>query len=532
MTFIPSVLTKNDTNNSTTLTTNTTYTGTSTLITGYNTIVVTLTSTENSNAGGLEIQFSSDNVNWKAYYTDTYFTGTIFSKTYKIIDIYYRINYTTTSATFTITSRLSTVIDNDATSINSFYSNIDDGYHDAFGKLRVSNPLTLLDIKFPSDTTGTSEFLSNNMIICTKLENATATFGSSKCVMTATIDGGYYITQSRKYCIYQPGKSLLFLASGIIDDITNSGTYTARIGYFDENNGLFFENNSGTMNIVLRNNASDTSISQTNWNIDKFDGTGISGLELNFQTSQLFVIDFEWLSVGRIRFGFYLFGRIYYCHQITNINVLTAPYMLTPNLPIRHEIRLTSSSSKVTLTQICSSVISEGGYNPIGSPFSINNGTSGIDTGITETPILALSANMSTASSSNNKYNHQNIVPSSISVFGVSNPDFLIRIRLYLAPNSPTVTTWAAVNVNSVAQYALGGGTNITNINNTNILVESIYATGKNTSVFKGLDNVFTNLTQITSDIENTNSSVLLITAQTLSGNSDIYASINWNESF
>ena len=531
MTFIPSVLTKNDTNNSTTLT-ETTYTGTSTLITGYNTILVTLTSNKDSNAGGLEIQFSSDNSTWTTYYTDTYFSGTIFSKSYKIIDSYYRIKYTTASATlanFTITSRLSTAIDNDATNINSFYSNIDDGYHDAFGKLRVANPYTLLDIKFPSDTTATPEYKKNNMLICTESNNATATFGSSKCIMTTSIDGGYYITQSRKYCIYQPGKSLLFLASGIIKDSSNSGTYTARIGYFDDNNGLFFENSSGSLNVVIRNNAADTSIAQTNWNIDKFDGTGISGLTIDFEKAQLFVIDFEWLSVGRIRFGFYLFGRIYYCHQITNINSLTAPYMLTPNLPIRHEIRLTSGVV-VTLTQICSSVISEGGYNPIGRPFSISNNISAISTSTSETPILALRGNLASASSSNNQYYHQQIVPSLISVFGTSNPDFIFRIRLYLAPSSPTVSTWTAVDNNSISQYAIGGG-NITNITNTNILIDSGYANGKGSVVFQNLDAIFNNLTQITSDINN-NSDVFLITAQTLSSNANIYASINWNEAY
>ena len=526
MTFIPSVLTKNDTNNSTSETDKDSYEGTSTLITGYNTILVTLTSDQDSNAGGLEIQFSNDNSSWETYYTDTYFSGTIFSKSYKIIDSYYRIKYTTASATFTITSRLSTAIDNDATSINSFYSNIDDGYHDAFGKLRVANPYTLLDIKFPSETTATSEYLENNMLICTDSSEAAATFGSSKCVMTST-NSGYYITQSRKYCIYQPGKSLLFLASGIIDDSTNTGTYTARIGYFDDNNGLFFENSSETINVVLRNNSVDESIEQTDWNIDKFNGTGISGLTIDFEKAQLFIIDFEWLSVGRIRFGFYLFGRIYYCHQITNINSLTAPYMLTPNLPIRHEIRLTSG--QVTLTQICSSVISEGGYNPIGRPFSISNNISAISTSASETPILALRGNLESASSSNNQYYHQQIVPSLISVFGTSNPDFIFRIRLYLAPSSPTVSTWTAVDNNSISQYALGG--DITNIINTNILIDSGYANGKGSVVFQSLDAIFNNLTQITSDINN-NSDVFLITAQTLTSNADIYASINWNEAY
>ena len=70
------------------------------------------------------------------------------------------------------------------------------------------------------------------------------------------------------------------------------------------------------------------------------DGTGTSGYNIDFTKSQLYVIDFEWLSVGRIRFGFYIFGKIYYCHQISNFNELDEPYMKTANLPIRYEINL------------------------------------------------------------------------------------------------------------------------------------------------------------------------------------------------
>lgn len=527
MTFIPSILTKNDPNNSTS-TTDSNYTGISTLVTGYNKIIVTLTSNVDSKACGLEIQFSNDDSSsWKTYYTDTYFTGTNFSKTYKIIDSYYRIKYTTLTADFTITSRLSTAIDNDATNINSFYSNIDNGYHDAFGKLRVANPYTLLDIKFPSETTTTTEYLRNNMLICTKSNGITATFGSSKCVMTTSTSSGYYISQSRKYCIYQPGKSLLFLASGIIDDSNNSGTYTSRIGYFDDNNGLFFENSSGSLNVVIRNNATSVTIGQSNWNIDKFDGTGISGLTINFKKAQLFVIDFEWLSVGRIRFGFYLFGRIYYCHQITNINSLTAPYMLTPNLPIRHEIRLTSG--QVTLTQICSSVISEGGYNPIGRPFSINNGTSFITaTDGARTSLLAIRGNSTAASSTNNKYNHQNIVPSNIQIFdSQNNRNVFYEILLYLAPSTQTAT-WQAVNNNSITEYALGSSITISG---TPIVVDSGYVRGKGEIVFSNLSQIFTNLIQITSNIDNV-SDVLVIAATGIGSNTSCFSSISWNESF
>jgi hypothetical protein len=527
MTFIPSVLSKNDNNNSTIKTSTTNFTGTGTNTTGYNQISIYITSTENSDAGGLEIQFSDDNSTWTTYFKDTYFTNTTFQKNYSILNTYYKIVYSTPSANFTINSRLNT--ETNKTNNQTPYESPSNSFYDAFGKLRVTNPYTLLDIKFPSETTANPEFLNNNMLITSKSSGlGTATYGSSKSVLSSSGIGSY-INQSRKYCIYQPGKSLLFLGSGIIIDASaSSSNYYAQLGYYDTNNGLFFKKTQTGLYVVLRNNTTDTEISQTNWNIDSLDGTGTSGYILDFTKNQLFVIDFEWLSVGRIRFGFYIFGQIYYCHQISNLNNLTEPYMLNPNLPIRYELNVADSGS-ASLTQICSSVISEGGYNPIGRPFSISNGTTAINTSATETAILALRG-ISSTSSSNNQYYHQNIVPSLISIFGTSNPDFIFRLRLYLAPNSPTVSTWNSVDPNSVTQYALGG-TNITNITNTNIVVDSSYAQGKGSVVFQSLDGIFSNLIQITSNIDNV-SDVLVLTAQTLSNSAQIYATINWNESY
>jgi hypothetical protein len=529
MTFIPSVLTKIDDNNTTTQTSTSSYTGTGTLTTGYNSVIVTLSSDENSNPGGLEIQYSSDNIDglYTTFYNDTYFTGTKFTKTYKIINKYYRIKYTIGgSANYTITSRLNVDESPEQSNANNIYSLPQDGMYDAFGKLRVTNPLTLLDIKFPSASTGTAEYLSNSMLECNSSSGfGTATYGSSKCVMTVNGGTGTFISQSRKYCIYQPGKSLLFLGSGIIGPTgINSTNYTNRLGYFDDENGLFFENNTGTLNIVLRNSTVDTSISQSNWNIDKFNGTGNSGITLDFTKSQLFVIDFEWLSVGRIRYGFYIYGKIFYCHQITNVNYLTDPYMLTPNLPIRFEVRNNSISGTTTLTQICSSVISEGGYNPLGKPFTASNGVTGISVTLTETPLLAIRGLSGT-------YNHQNILPSNLNILTTGSKDTIYYLRLYLAPNAPTVTTWFPVNNNSVTEYALGG-TNITITGGTSIIVDSVYISNQSTITFQSLTNIFTNFIQITSNISNI-SDVLLISAQKLTAGTDsVYASINWTESY
>ena len=113
---------------------------------------------------------------------------------------------------------------------------------------------------------------------------------------------------------------------------------------------------------------------------------------------------------------------------------------------------------------------------------------------------------------------------------GTNNADLLFRIRLYHSENTPTVTTWNNVSVNSVSQYALGG-TNITNISNQNHLVNSSYTQGKETVQFQSLDNVFSNLLQITSNIDN-QSDVLLITAQAFSSNPDVCCAMNWSEAF
>lgn len=541
MTFIPSVLTNSDLNNTTTLT-DTIYTGTGTITTGYNTIYITLTSTQDSAAGGLEIQFSANNSAWTTYYTDTYFTGTLFSKSYTIVGKYWRVNYITLSATFTINSRLSTTVESGPQGINSFYSNPSDSYHDAFGKLRTSTPYTLIDNKFPFADTGlaTPEFLSNTREDCnlTVGSGVTAVYGNSQCIMTitnASSPSSSYTSQSRKYATYQPGKSLLFLSSGIIKFSTTTSTnYTARIGYFDDINGLFFEQNQTNMSVVLRNNTTDTRIIQLNWNIDKFNGTGISGITLNFEKSQLFVIDFEWLSVGRIRFGFYLFGRIFYCHQITNINSLTAPYMDTPNLPVRYQLTVKDLNKTAKLTQICSSVLSEGGYNPVGKPFSISNGVASIQVSTSETALLAIRGNSAAASSTNNRYYHQNIVPTLLNVFSTANNDIFYEIRLYLAPNTPTVSTWTAVDVNSVVEYALGGSvTAITPVSNgVSIIVDTGYAAGRGGAVISVLESIYSNTLQITSNVSNV-SDVILITARkvaTGSGTIPVYASINWQE--
>jgi hypothetical protein len=458
MTFTPQVLTQTDNNNSVSSLTDTSFNGISTITTGFNTLILTIESNVDSSAGGIQIQFSDDNLIWITPYIDTYFATNIFTKNYLIIKKYYRIQYfSSSSTTFTITSRISTQLDSSITqntSISVFDNNVQSTL-DAFARLRVSNPITILDIRFPGQSDGSANFLKNNLQICSDASGSyTGTYGNSKLTVNAS-GAGYYISQSRNYCVYQPGKSLLFMASGVLDPLNNN--YTTRIGYFDNvvpltnplivRNGLYFECSGGLYSVNIKNNTV-TTIVQSDWNIDKLNGTGLSGLTLDFTKTQLFVMDMEWLGVGRVRFGFYVYGKIQYCHQVTNINILTEPYTNSINLPICYSIHNSSAGggSSNSFKQICSTVISEGGYAPLGRPFSISTGspTSVQIAFNAEEPILFLRGNVSNAN-----YYHQNIIPTGLSMIcSATNDLILYKLEYFLAGTyTGTQPTWTNVNI-------------------------------------------------------------------------------------
>jgi len=157
---------------------------------------------------------------------------------------------------------------------------------------------------------------------------------------------------------------------------------TSRIGYFDAtgannltpNNGIYFECDGTLSWNICKNGTVTENITQDNWNVDKLDGTGASGITLDLEATQIIVIDFEWLGVGRVRVGFVIDGLIYYCHHFNHANdsTFSSVYMSTPNLPLRYSIE-TDGSAGSTLDHICGSVISEGGVEKTGVLRSVEN---------------------------------------------------------------------------------------------------------------------------------------------------------------
>jgi len=245
---------------------------------------------------------------------------------------------------------------------------------DAFGRLRVSNPSYVFENQNQYD----AQPLVYNTV-------TTGGGGSSHIALESTVQlsvGGTLndkaIRQTKQYFRYQPGKSHLILVTGVLG--ASASGVRRRIGYFDDAGGMFFEQipasggNTG-VKVVIRTNSSDQGVDQSAWNIDKMDGSGASGIDLDFTKAQIFLIDLEWLGVGRVRYGFVVNGLIYYCHEVNNANVVTAAYTTTANLPLRYEIENTANGAAATMKCICGAVVSEGGYDKVGYPFAVGKGS-------------------------------------------------------------------------------------------------------------------------------------------------------------
>ena len=110
-------------------------------------------------------------------------------------------------------------------------------------------------------------------------------------------------------------------------------------------------------------------VAQSDWNLDKCDGTGPSGFNLDTTKIQMAYMDYSWYGAGKIRFGFKdRDGHIIYVNQIVHNNRLTEAYMRSGNLPARYEIENTGLPTYVpTLFHWGTSVIMDGRYDDDGA---------------------------------------------------------------------------------------------------------------------------------------------------------------------
>ena len=319
---------------------------------------------------------------------------------------------------------------------------------DSFGRLRTSEPMTLFD--------SSHRYADNGLWTSLVGSGGTTTFNAPQGLMDLTVPttaGSYVFRETNKVFAYQPGKSLLVLSTFVMSPAQEG--LTQRVGYYGHDNGFYLEQkNDGLTYFVERSfvtgSVTDTPVLQADWNGDKLDGSGPSGITLDLTKAQILWMDLEWLGVGSVRMGFVINGQFIVCHTFNHANLISSTYITTASLPVRYEIFTTATTGSVsTLKQICSTVLSEGGYElrglqqAVGTPIATPKT---LTTASTLYPMVSIRLKSTRLDAI--------VVATAISIIGNTSGNFNWQV---IAAGTTTGGAWTSAGTNSSVEYNLTG---------------------------------------------------------------------------
>jgi hypothetical protein len=230
---------------------------------------------------------------------------------------------------------------------------------DAFGKLRTSGATLLGEYVFGNNTLPSlfSNTISGSGAVSWDNDRRTA-------VISVGQDINDQITHtSNTYHHYLPGSSHQFIGTFALGDTGKSGL-VRNWGLFDSDNGFMFSERNGEFGVVVRSSASgtkvDTFISQSDFNGDVLDGTGLSQMSFDRTYDNIYWIDVQWLGGGRVRFGTYNNGERIVMHEYYGGNVSIYPLSQTASLPVCMSMKnISGTASTSEMRSWCQAVYTE-----------------------------------------------------------------------------------------------------------------------------------------------------------------------------
>lgn len=425
----------------------------------YSAVTVIISADVDSADGGIEVQFNvSGSGDPDTIMLDSYKADTKYIRVFRVQGPYFRLAYTNGSSAQSASPSMTCILNQRQEGIEPACTQVEfcDTAYDAFRRLRTSQPHTLISIAhhYGKNEHNVAEYLAGAL----EANRDSSHQALKSCVdmqLTAATDGtAHIIRQSRRYAEYQPGKSLLWMGTGVLNADSNGADCLTQLGLFDDNNGVFFSFQNGVLSVNVRNNASPdpvtTSVASTAFNVDRLDGKGPSRIKIDVTKAQIWWCDIEWLGVGRVRFGIVTGGKLHICHVFKHANEVTHPYMQTANLPIRYEIKATGTSTATgKMRMICSTVVSEAGYDTVGHMWShgrLNDDTVTVDNN--EKCILAIRLKST--------HHRARVVVRGFSLLATENADYVYRLYRWHAPSTDPLSGgdgWTFVHANSAIEY-------------------------------------------------------------------------------
>jgi hypothetical protein len=334
--------------------------------------------------------------------------------------------------------------------------------------------------------------------------------------------GSQVIRQTRNTMRYIPGRSST-LSFAVRYEAPVAGI-RRRVGLFNGTDGFYFEDDGGDYACVIINSDGGSPtinrVSRSNWNGDKLDGTGPSGITANPTAQQLISIDYEWYGAGQVIFQYIINGEPIVIHTFNNGNILQSPWCKTPFLPIRLELtNVTGATGTYHLYQGSNSLITEGATAYYGGAQSQMTNITGI-----------------TLSTANIFYPVLSIRLKSTALQGIVLPTFFQAattdntILFYKFIRNATLTqgTWTDMpDPNSFSQYLESPSTGTTAISGGTVLDNGIISGGGGgTSVRLDKDTVY----QLGRSSLGTVSDTLTLAIAAANANKSAIAAMTWIE--
>ena len=420
-------------------------------------------------------------------------------------------NVTQGTIPWSVSGNVNATLNNNANVIISGFSG---ATADAFGRLRVSEPYTLFDTN--------NRYYNHNQFSTASSGTANVVYVENQSSFQLNVgsdNGDSVIRETLKVFPYQPGKSQLTLLTLCMN--TPKSNLRQRVGLFGASDGVFFENDGQYNYMVIRSGSTEVEerVRQDAWNGDRLNGAGgannPSGITLYPDRAQIYYADVEWLGVGSVRVGFVINGQYILCHTFQHANQTgnTKVYMTTATLPIRYEITNTGATAGASMmTQICSTVISEGGYNSFGTTQSAGTGTTQkrLSNSGTYYPVVSIRLNSSRLDSI--------VFPRQIDVLSPS-----VNYYRWALVQNPTLTgaTWATtsptgtVDIDIAATEVSGG-----------IEIQSGYAASRELAQLSAVDYFQFQLGRTLAGVSDVVSLIIAATAN----NADVLAELGWQE--
>jgi len=400
-------------------------------------------------------------------------------------------------------------------------SSIADGTHnDAFSRLRTSSAKVIFDAQHHF---GEQHYLF--VPVLTGAATVVNDYNNSSIIHTVTSAiGDKVVNRSRRH-YYQAGHSQMVAATFKFGaQITG---IRKLVGYIDDDDGIALEQTAaGDMRLFIRTSTSGSpvvsqSVNQADWNIDPMDGTGPSGITVDWTKTHILIMDMQWLGVGRVRIALDIDGVICPVHEFLNANTQTTVYMQTANLPVCYETENVSSVVGDTFQQICSAVFSEGSDDLLAIRRSASNAVAPITVSTSLTPILSIRP----AALFKGRANKGTLIPTRIEVF-VQSGNNPIHFEIY---EDVTITgqTWVPhQSIDSMCEYAVNG-TYISGGRWRGAGYVASNGKGGSGGNVAGTDSNY----QMQIDPAGA-ADTLTVLAQTFSGTAPVVASIEWSERY